>query len=74
MVQGCDQYAVQTAPPSLPGALRLVPPSLTIHSPSSGTSLMVYSQPPGASRWAYSVSSCVLMMRRRWLAALKWGS
>jgi len=35
---------------------------------------MVYSQPPGARRYAYSVTSVVLMMRRRWLAALKWGS
>lgn len=29
---------------------------LTIHSPSSGTSVIVYTQPPGAMMWAYSVS------------------
>lgn len=47
---------------------------LTIHSPSSLTSVMVYSMPPGAMRYAYSVMSVVLMMRRRWLAVLKCGS
>ena len=36
--------------------------------------MMVYSMPPGAMRYAYSVMSVVLMMRRRWLAALKCGS
>ena len=41
-----------------------------IQSPRSLTSVMVYSNPPGARKKAYSVIRVVLMMRRRWLATL----
>jgi hypothetical protein len=41
---------------------------------TSCTSVAVYRRPPGASRNAYSASSCAEMMRRRWFVALKCGS